>query len=101
MDDTHATDTGSVLKGILLTLGLHVAAALVCCLLAAVGGDSFLNGLDIMYFTGVVQVVYVAPAAIILGYKRRPRTRKGLLIGAGITFLVNATCAGIILASIG
>lgn len=99
MSEDAAPNPGSILGGLLLLFALHAAAALVCCVLAVAGGQSPREGLLIMMFVGGVQIAYAAPAAIVLALRRRTRTLKGLLIGAGITFLVNATCAGIVLGS--
>ncbi len=48
---------------------------------------------------GIAQAIYVIPAFIIAKNKNEPNIAKGLLIGAGITFLLNATCFGIVLTS--
>jgi hypothetical protein len=41
------------------------------------------------------------PLALWTGLRGRHRTLKGVWIAAGITALVNATCAGLVVASIG
>jgi len=46
---------------------------------------------------GLVQLIYIIPAIIIANVKGRKGIVQGLLIGAGITFLVNAACFGIVL----
>ena len=101
MSDVPAPGQGSIAKGLGLLLLLHAAAAVVCGSLAWIADGDPLGGLSILLGIGFVQILYVAPAAIVLSSKRRPRTLKGLLIGAGITLLVNAACAGIVLSSIG
>jgi hypothetical protein len=100
MNDAKAPDQGSIAKGLGLLLALHAGAALACCALAVAGGSRPGDGLTLMFFVGGIQIVYVAPAAIVCSSRRKQRTLKGLLLGAGITFLVNAACAGIVLASI-
>jgi uncharacterized membrane protein YcjF (UPF0283 family) len=100
MDDTPATNIGSIRKGILLTLGLHAGAALVCCAVGLLSDQGAIQGLAPFLGIGVVQIVYIVPALVVYSVKREWRTRKGLWIGAGITVLVNAACAGIVLASI-
>ncbi|PYI51803.1 hypothetical protein [Paenibacillus flagellatus] len=47
------------------------------------------------FFIGVAQVVYVVPA--LLWFRKDPAMMQGILIGAGITFLLNAACFGIVL----
>lgn len=45
---------------------------------------------------GISQLLYLVPAIIIYSKKGRPGLVKGLLIGGGITFLLNAACTGLI-----
>ncbi len=49
-----------------------------------------------IFWIGLSQLVYVVPAAIILMNKRRTATANGLWIGAGITFLINGACFGLL-----
>lgn len=49
----------------------------------------------ILYFgIGIVQLLYILPAIIIC--RKNTGMVQGLLIGAGITFLLNAACFGIV-----
>ncbi len=100
MNDEARPDQGSIAKGIGLVLALHVAAALLAMLVSALASGDARNGLALFLGIGVVQVVYVLPAIVVCAAKHRWRTARGLAIGAGITFLVNATCAGIVLVSL-
>lgn len=51
------------------------------------------------YFAiGLVQLLYVIPALIY--FRKRTPVLQGILIGAGITFLLNAACFGIVFASL-
>ncbi|MGE5701863.1 MAG: hypothetical protein ACM32O_04990 [Clostridia bacterium] len=52
---------------------------------------------DALFMIGIAQIVYLIPALIIAYVKKREGIAQGLLIGAGITFLVNAACFGIVL----
>lgn len=45
------------------------------------------------FFIGVVQMVYLFPA--LMFFSKNSGIQQGLLIGAGITFLLNAACFGI------
>jgi len=101
MNDTQVPDQGSIAKGILLTLGLHAAAVGVCCGVSLLGNGEVMSGLVPFLGIGIIQLLYIVPALIICSILRQHRTRKGLLIGAGITILINATCAGLVLSSIG
>jgi len=99
MNDVQAPDQGSIRQGILLTLALHAAAAVAFCLFAALtsGAGAAAGGLAPFLAIGVVQLLYVVPAYVVCTKKGLLRTRKGLALGAGITFLVNAACTGIVL----
>ena len=46
------------------------------------------------FFIGVVQIVYLIPATLI--FHKHPGIVQGLLIGGGITFLLNAACFGLV-----
>ncbi len=46
---------------------------------------------------GLSQLIYVIPYAIKLSREERKQSLKGLLIGTGITFLLNSACFGYIL----
>lgn len=46
------------------------------------------------FFIGIAQLVYVLPAIVV--FHRRKGILQGLLIGAGITFLLNAACFGLL-----
>ena len=48
------------------------------------------------YNFGVTQVLYMVPAILIARVSGRPRLANGLIIGAGLTFLLNAACWGLI-----
>ena len=50
---------------------------------------------------GISQLVYVVPAVLIARKKGQFETAKGLWIGAGITFLINVTCFGVVMFSLG
>ena len=100
MNEIPAPGQGSIAKGLVLLLALHVGATLLCGLCALLTDGDVTGAATILLFLGGIQVVYVVPAAIVCSTKRKYRTLKGLLIGAGITFLVNAACAGIVLSSI-
>lgn len=49
------------------------------------------------FFIGVAQLVYVIPALIIC--RKDTGMMQGILIAAGVTFLINAACFGIVLGS--
>jgi len=46
------------------------------------------------FFISVVQIIYLIPAILI--FRKKSGIVQGLLIGAGITFLLNAACFGLV-----
>ncbi|MCA0756914.1 hypothetical protein KP806_17790 [Paenibacillus sp. N4] len=46
------------------------------------------------FFISVVQIVYLIPAIII--FRKKSGILQGLLIGAGVTILLNAACFGLV-----
>jgi hypothetical protein len=55
-------------------------------------------GIFVILFFGVSQLVYVIPAIVLAATMKKHEFLKGLLIGAGISFLLNALCtAGVFL----
>lgn len=87
-----AVDKGSVKKGVLVGLGLN--AALIAVSLLFFGSSGF--GVTAI-FISITQAVVILPAY--LGFRSSGQTEsaKGVLIAAGITFLLNATCFGVVL----
>lgn len=78
-------------RDILLGLGLTLLLHLIQLPLAFIsGGVSFV-------LIGFSQGLYIVPAVAVAGIKQRPGMMIGLMIGAGLTLLLNAaTCAGLI-----
>jgi len=50
---------------------------------------------------GISQLVYVIPYGIKLSREGRKQSLKGLMIGAGITFLLNTACFGVFMVALG
>ena len=76
-----------ILRGLGLTLLLHLTQV---PLTVVSSGVSFA-------LIGFSQGLYIVPAFIIAGIKKRPGMMIGLMIGAGLTLLLNAaTCAGLL-----
>ena len=46
------------------------------------------------FFISIAQIIYLIPAIII--FRKKNGIIQGLLIGAGITFLLNAACFGLL-----
>ena len=81
------------------TKGSIKAGIGLLCLLHLVQLVFLTEGLPALAFAGITQFLYVIPAIIVLGVKGRTRTLGGVLIGAGITFFVNAAVFGLLCAS--
>ena len=81
-----SSDRGSVASGLGQTLLLH----LLQIPMAAV------TGFFSLFFIGLSQLIYMIPAIIYFRKQRETETAQGLIIGAGITFLLNAACTGIV-----
>lgn len=78
-----------------MAAGLHIGASVIVGVLSAIPE---LQAVGLLFFVviGVAQLVYVIPALIILHRRGQPRAVKGLIIGATITFLLNAACWGLV-----
>lgn len=50
------------------------------------------------FFIGVTQIVYLIPATIV--FRKNEGVVQGLLIGGGITFLLNAACFGLFISGV-
>jgi len=72
-------------RGLLLAFGLHVFQFF---LVPLTNGHSLL-------FVGVSQLLYVLPAIASFWRDRENGLVKGLIIGASITFLLNASCLAV------
>ncbi len=80
-----SSDRGSVSSGIGQTL-LHMLQIPM----AAV------TGFFSLFFIGLSQLIYMIPAIIYFKKQGETETMQGLIIGACITFLLNAACTGIV-----
>ena len=94
---------GSVRKGVLITILLHLLQIIVgpavffvsMWLLPAKANQYSIASLMLaLGGYGITQLIYMIPA--IMKFKKRgeQRTVQGLILGAGITFLVCAACDG-------
>ncbi|GIQ68960.1 hypothetical protein DUZ99_16290 [Xylanibacillus composti] len=82
-----AGHVGQVILGILLLALLHVALFILT--------QWWNSGFLALVFIGVVQWLYVLPTVYILRRKGRTGLMQGVLIGAGLSFLLNAACFGL------
>ena len=65
----------------------------------ALGHLLWLFAMPMIFGIGIVQMIYVLPLLLI--YSKRTAVVQGILIGAGITFLLNAACFGYVMLSLG
>lgn len=82
--------------GIGLTLLLHLLQIPIAILVGVLSSDPYAFFIPLIFW-GVTQLVYMIPAVIIAHKTSKPHLVKGLLIGASISFLLNAACAGMFL----
>jgi len=90
---------GSIWAGLGLTLLFHfvVLVSLLFILGTVVSGERGLElGILPVMYIGLSQLVYMIPAIWIARRKGETETAKGLIIGASITFLLNAACNGLV-----
>jgi len=92
------TPAGDIATGCVLTIVFHIIVIVAVFGMVIFTTSSVVeNALTgFLLGLGVSQVVYMGPA-IYYAYRRgRPNIAKGLIIGAGITFLLMAACWAII-----
>ena len=90
---------GSIRAGLGLTLLFHfvVQVSLLFILGTIVTGERGLElGILPVMYIGLSQLVYMIPAAWIARRKGETETAKGLIVGASLTFLLNAACNGLV-----
>jgi ABC-type Fe3+-siderophore transport system permease subunit len=91
---------GSLWAGVGVTLVLHLLVQVPAFFLLGliVPGE---KGLDLAFiplmYIGLSQLVYMIPAILILRRRGDTETARGLIVGAALTFLLNATCSGLFL----
>lgn len=90
---------GSIWTGILRVAAWHAGVVGLAFLLGMISSAPTL-GVMALCFISLVQLLYVVPLTVIAGHQGRTRTRDGIFIAAGITFLLNATCFGMVMYSL-
>lgn len=83
---------GSPWRGVGLTLLLHILQIPIAVVVSFVSSDPYSFIMPLIFFS-LTQLVYMVPAILIAMYADKPHIVKGLLIGAGISVLLNASCA--------
>jgi hypothetical protein len=85
-----SSDRGSVVSGLGQTLLLHLLQIPMAAL----------TGFATLIVIGLSQCIYMIPAIIYSNKRGEYETMKGLIIGASVTFLLNAACTGIVFMSL-
>ena len=78
---------GHLVKGFAIAGAINIGAALASYLTVGVGAV-------IVFGIGAVQALWIGPLYAVYRSKRETETAKGILLAAGITFLLNAGCWG-------
>jgi hypothetical protein len=84
-------DKGSVGKGFAIAASINLGAAIAGLLTMVVGIGVFL-----ILGIGAVQALWIGPLYFMYRARDETETAKGILIAAGITFLLNAGCWGLV-----
>ena len=88
---------GSIWKGLGVTLLFHAIAMGILFFILAVVVNSEEGLMWVVYpmmYMGLTQLVYMIPAILIFRSRGATEIAKGLIVGASMTFLLNATCNG-------
>jgi hypothetical protein len=83
---------GSILVGVAIGIGISLAGLVVSAMLMMAYVGFVLVGA-----IGVAQALWVIPAYRHFRSRGEPETGKGILLIAGLVFLLNATCWGAVL----
>ena len=85
-------DGGSVWLGLLIGVGVSiVAVAVSVALMVGLGGLFLVGGI------GIVQALWIVPLYLYFRRNGQKEVGKGVLIVAGLVFLLNASCWGLFL----
>ena len=90
---------GSISAGLGLTLVFHLLAQVptfFLLLLIVTGEEGLILAFGPLMYIGLSQLLYMIPAVLIFRRRGDTETAKGLIVGASITFLLNATCNGLV-----
>ena len=81
----------SVWAGIGLTLGLHIVFGMIFMGILNLINPNWVLA---VFYPGLTQLLYIVPLCLIFKKRGQVGMVKGLIIGAAITFLLNAACSG-------
>jgi hypothetical protein len=85
-------DEGSIAKGFGIGAAINIGAALVGALTIMIA-----IGAVVLLGFGLIQAVWIGPLVAKYNNRGETETAKGLLLAAGVTFLLNAGCWGAVL----
>lgn len=89
--EAESRDEGSLGKGFAIAASINLGAAIAGFLTLAIGIGVFL-----ILGIGAVQALWIGPLYFMYRARDETETAKGILIAAGITFLLNAGCWGLV-----
>jgi threonine/homoserine/homoserine lactone efflux protein len=81
-------------KGIGFTIVMHFIFGVFLSIISLLLDEGDHTMLFPFLLLGITQTLYMIPAFVIAQGKGREQLAKGLLVGAAITFMLNAACAG-------
>jgi ABC-type glycerol-3-phosphate transport system permease component len=89
---------GSLLKGTLLGFGLNIGGMMLAGFAGALSADSIgVAFFAIVFGIGLGQLLWMIPFYRRFRRDGQTETAKGLVIAAAITFLLNASCWGLLM----
>jgi len=94
--EAQSPDNGSIGRGIGYTLLLHIFQIPLGIIFSIFTPGGFF----IVFFIGLSQLIYMIPFTIYFKRQGENETAQGLIIGACITFLLNAACTGLVFNSL-
>jgi hypothetical protein len=80
----------------LLQIPLAIVLGLLPCLVSSSNDLCGTVGFAAPLLIGVTQLVYMIPLILLALRRERKSLAKGLIIGAALTFLLNASCWGLL-----
>jgi hypothetical protein len=84
--------------GLLIGIGLHIVAGGLILLAISLVDQEYSAGALVV--CGLTQLIYLVPAMLIERSKQRPKIVRGIVLVAAITFLLNASCWGLVMGTL-
>ncbi|MGA2183692.1 MAG: hypothetical protein ABSH47_11740 [Bryobacteraceae bacterium] len=91
MDEIERKREGSIWAGFGLAAAINVAAMIVGAVTLTI-----VVGIFILLGIGLIQAAWIVPMVLRFRATGRRETMKGVIIAAAVTFLLNASCWGLV-----